>query len=162
MEGDRQVSKRAGRGLLVCYVCGGDVTTGQANVMVNDRKFRDQGLISNLRIACKSCTRKMDEAAGGKSIDHAIWELDWLRNNPWNYVGKLLNEVVHPNETRDHWELESIDAFVDILIELLPEEVATGLLQYYFAPTEWDREGPRSEQFRLNRNLTEDERPDPV
>lgn len=149
------------RGLLLCSVCQLDVTDKHANIMVNQKDF-DNRKITGLKVMCKRCTKETDPISGRNNKYHHIWELYSVREHPWGYFGEIVGEVLRQRESDLKWDKASIDSFVDILIELLPEEDASNLLQNYFAPEEWNLEGPRSKHFRKVRNLAPHERPDSV
>ena len=152
------------RGLLLCQNCFREVTNGDANIMVDDIAYTADRRIKNLRVVCKACTRQLDEAVGHRrrSHEHNLWELYSVRDDPWHYWGRIMNEVMHGEGNGTNWDKDAVDAFVDILTELLPTREARGLLRSYFAAEEWDGYGNRSENFERNRSLGPDDRPDPA
>ncbi len=140
------------RGLVVCSECKENVTNGSANIMVNSDVFTRLHRYSDLRVICKPCTMRIDKRSDGVRY-HSIWELHSVRDMPMFYFGQLVNDFVHPSNHK--WDIEAADSFVDVLIELLPPQVAKNLLQTYFASEEWDGEGIRSERFFERRKIGE-------
>ena len=139
-----------GRGFLACSECGKDVTDEHANIMVNGEAYTKQHRYTDLRVICKPCTIIMDDR-GDRKIYHSIWELYSVRDTPFGYFGRIMNDLIYP--TKYKWDTAAIESVVDILIELLPNADAEGLLLSFFTTDEWHGEGMRSQLFRKHRDI---------
>ncbi len=72
-----------------CIKCGEMVD--DANILVDDDKYRKEHKIEQFTIVCKPCTRKFDP----KHTLHNIWELQWIDRSPLHLLGYILGRLVN-------------------------------------------------------------------
>lgn len=61
-----------------CEVCGESLNNWSGNVMIPRNSF--EGVIDDLQIWCKECTRRLDKEGKGQHY-HNLWELSWIKRD---------------------------------------------------------------------------------
>jgi hypothetical protein len=135
-----------------CYRCGNLLSDFIGNVLIESDRY-ENGIdytdppesLTSLQLACKRCTKEMDQLSDWHTRYPISWELIYLKGTPEYYLGKVLR-YVSGKDNHYKGSVQLADDLVDALISMMSTEEARRLMHAYF-PEDYEGEGPRYTAF---------------
>lgn len=140
-----------------CIRCRKPLMDFNGNLLIRSDRYangvgpRDFETLSEVIMACKNCTAKMDTNNTWDNDYPIAWELSAVQEMPEYYLGRVLRYAVSKDphyRTTDKF----IDDFVDLFISMLETDEALRLMHAYY-PADYEGEGPRYQAFCSKREI---------